>query len=292
MLSMTGFGRGTAQVGQTTATVEMRSVNSRYCEVSVRLPRSLAERDTEVQNLVRQALERGRITVQVQIEQAAAAQVPLRLDVEAARAYARLLEELRQAAGIEEPIRLEHLLAYPDVFVSAETPDEAQAEAWQAVQAALEQAIAGIRTMRRQEGDALQADLESRIDAIERTLGEVEQRAPQRVAEARDRLHKRLEELFADERIDRDRLELEIAILADRLDVTEECVRLRSHLQLFREALRSDTSEGRKLNFIAQEINREVNTIGSKANDAAVARLVVQMKDELEKIREQVQNVE
>lgn len=292
ILSMTGFGRGSAQVGQTTATVEMRSVNSRYCEVSMRLPRVLADREADVQNLVRQALERGRINVQVQVEQATDATLPLRVDAEAARAYAQLLDQLRRAAGIEEPVRLEHLLNYPDVFVADDTSEAAGEETWQAVQNALEEAVAAIRAMRRQEGAALQADLEARLDAIERHLEAVEARAPERVAEARERLHRRLEELFADERLDRDRLEFEIAILADRLDVTEECVRLRSHLQLFREALQSEAAEGRKLNFITQEINREVNTIGSKANDAAVARLAVQMKDELEKIREQVQNVE
>ena len=292
MLSMTGFGRGMAQVGQTTATVELRSVNSRFCEVSVRLPRALSDREAEVQNLVRQALERGRINVQVTVEQASADALPLQVNETAVRGYARLLESLREAAGITEPVRLEHLLAYPDVFISADASADARAETWTAVQRALEEAIAGIQTMRRQEGEALGADLEARLDAIERTLVEVEARAPQRTIEARERLLKRVEELFADERIDRDRIEFEIALLADRLDVTEECVRLRSHLQLFREALRSGASEGRKLNFISQEINREVNTIGSKANDAAIARLAVGMKDEMEKIREQVQNVE
>lgn len=289
---MTGFGRGTAQVGQTTATVEMRSVNSRYCEVSVRLPRTLAEHEGDVQNTVRQALERGRINVQVQVEQAAEDRLPIQVDREAARAYAALLNELRQAAGIEEPVRIEHLLNYSDIFTTDDAPEDRKAEMWCAAQAALQEAIESIRSMRQQEGRALQSDLEARIDAIERLLLSVEERAPQRVVEARERLSRRLEELLADDRLDRDRLEFEIAVLADRLDVTEECVRLRSHLQLFRDALHSEAAEGRKLNFITQEINREVNTIGAKANDAAIARLAVEMKDELEKIREQVQNVE
>ena len=136
--------------------------------------------------------------------------------------------------------------------------------------------------MRRQEGSALLADLETRTHAIEEQLTLVEQRAPERVNGARERLRSRLKDLVEDERIDNDRLEMEIALLADRLDITEECVRLRSHLELFRQSLNSEHAEGRKLNFISQEINREVNTIGSKANDAEIAHLAVQMKDDLE----------
>ena len=288
--SMTGFGRGTAEAGGVEATVEVRSVNNRYCEVSARLPRALAPYEAELQQRIKQAFGRGRITVQVQLEQAAGEELPLQVDPKAARAYAHLLEGLRAAAGIEAPVRLEHLLTFSEVFTTeSQEPDE---RAWAAVSAALDLAIEDLRTMRRQEGVALRADLEARLDALEAALAEVERRAPERVDEARARLYERLNDLLADDRLNPERLELEIALLADRLDVSEECVRLHSHLQLFREALEGDASAGRKLNFLVQEINREVNTIGSKANDAEVAHLAVRMKEELEKIREQVQNVE
>ena len=291
--SMTGFGRASLHHQGTEATVEMRSVNNRYCDVSVRLPRSLAEREADVQAQVKAAFARGRITVQVQLEQTSEAALSIQVDEDAARAYARLLERLREAAGLEEPVRLEHLLRFSDVFTTPNA-DEADTDeaAWEAVQAALEEATEALRAMRRQEGEALQADLLARADAIEAALADVEARAPDRVTEARQKLHDRLQDLLESHRLNEDRLELEITLIADKLDVTEEGVRLRSHLALFREALHSDEPVGRKLNFLAQEMGREINTIGSKANDAEIAHLAVEMKEELEKIREQVQNVE
>ena len=290
---MTGFGRGTAERGATTATVELRSVNNRFCEVSLRTPRALGPYESEIQSQVKAAIERGRVTVNVQVTRSAEEALPIRVNEPVAHAYGALLRHLAAAAGIDEGVRLEHLLAFSDVFT---TPDEDAAavdvEAWEATQAALADALKGLQAMRRQEGEALRTDLALRLDLIERELAEVERRAPERVGEARQKLHDRLADLLGDERVNPDRLEMEIAFLADKLDVTEECVRLRSHLHLFREALGTSAAVGRKLNFLVQEINREVNTIGSKANDAEVAHRAVQMKEELERIREQVQNVE
>ncbi len=290
--SMTGFGRGQAEVGNVAVTVELRSVNNRFCEVSTRLPRSLSEYEAEVQARIKKAFSRGRITVQVQLDESAEASLPIAIDEDAVRAYTGLLNRLRAVAGISEPIRLEHLLQYSDIFEASNSNSDRAEAAWEATTIALDQAIDEMRRMRRQEGTALLTDLEDRIRTIERLVDDVERRAPLRVEEARERLRSRLEDLLSDDRIDRARLETEVAILADRLDITEECVRLRSHLEMFRQALNSEHPEGRKLNFISQEINREVNTIGSKSNDAEIAHLAVQMKDELEKIREQVQNVE
>lgn len=290
--SMTGFGRGKAQVDVVSATIEMRSVNNRYLDVPVRLPRSLATHETEIQSRVKQAFERGRIDVQIDVERTNEEALPIQVNTKAARAYGRLLEELRLAAGIDEPVRLEHIIRYNEIFVTAEEDPAIQAHMWKAVQAALDEAIAGMRAMRRQEGQALETDLRACLAAIENALTDVEQRAPDRTREAQTRLKERLEDLLNDERIETDRLLQEIAILADKLDINEECVRLRSHIDLFREALGSDEPVGRKLNFIVQEIHREVNTISSKANDSDIAHLAVSMKEEVERIREQVQNVE
>ncbi len=292
--SMTGFGRGTALVGGVTATVEMRSVNNRYLDVSVRLPQNLGEHEGDVQVRVKDAFERGRVSVSIQVEKEADADLPVQVNEQAARAYGRLLADLRRAAGIEAPVRLEDLLRYyaNDVFTTAEEDPAVLEQTWEAVQAALDEAVGQLQAMRRQEGTALRADLDGRAEALEARIRAVELRAPLRVEEARLRLQERLDALLTDQRIDPDRLEQEIAVLADRLDVTEECVRLHSHLALFREALATDEAVGRKLNFIVQEIHREVNTIGSKANDAEVARLTVAMKEDVEKMREQIQNVE
>ena len=290
--SMTGFGRGEAQTDGLLIVVEIRSVNSRYCEVSARLPRQLAEYENSIHKLVKQSVTRGRINLQFQIESAQEGGAPVNISRDTVNTYVRLLDQIRDIAGINEPISLSDLLTFPDIVKSLDESTEASEALWSAVKQAIQNALESLKGMRLQEGLALKNDLEERIDIITDRLILVEQRAPERIDESRAKLQERLKEIFEDDRIDRDRLELEITILADRLDVTEECVRLHSHLQLFREALGSDEPVGRKLNFITQEINREINTIGSKANDKRVAHIVVEMKEELEKIREQIQNVE
>ncbi|MBX2821232.1 MAG: YicC family protein [Rhodothermaceae bacterium] len=290
--SMIGFGRGQAQSANASVSIELRSVNSRYCEVSARLPRQLAEYETRIQNLIKQSITRGRINIQLQLESSVEEGLAVTLNQSAVRGYVQLLNTLKETSGIDEPITLSHLLSFPNVVSSIEESTETSEDLWNAIEAAMQKAIASLKNMRQQEGQALQKDLELRLDAIEKGLKDVEQRAPERVTESRNRLQERLLEIIEDDRIDRDRLELEITLLADRLDVTEECVRLRSHLQLFREALTDDQPVGRKLNFITQEINREINTIGSKANDTRMGHIVVDMKEELEKIREQIQNIE
>jgi uncharacterized protein (TIGR00255 family) len=291
--SMTGFGRATAAAGATEATVEVRAVNGRFAEVAVRGPRALAPFEPALVAGVKDALGRGSVTVSVTLQRRAD-EAPLAVDRDAARRYARLLLDLRDASGLspqEAPVTLDHLLRYPEVLAAAAADDGDEQEVWAAVEPALTEALDHLDAMRLQEGRALADDLAHRLDLIEAALADVEARAPLRVEEARARLRTRLEEALADERLNRDRLETEIALLADRLDVAEECVRLRSHLAQFREALAAPEAVGRRLNFLAQEVNREVNTIGSKANDAEVARLAVRMKEELERVREQVQNV-
>jgi uncharacterized protein (TIGR00255 family) len=290
--SMTGFGRGTATVCAVTATVEIRAVNNRHCDVSVRLPGSLTAHEGDVQAHVKQAFARGRFNVNVQVEGEEDAALSIEVDTDAAASYRRLLDQLRDAAGLQAPVQLEHLLHFSDVFTTVDDEEDIDEEAWDAVQVALGEAIEQLRTMRRQEGDALRTDLEARIDAIGEHLATVQARAPKRVETARDRLDERLARLMKDGRIDPDRLEAEVAILADKLDVTEECVRLQSHLDLFREALDNEDAVGRKLKFITQEIHREVNTIGAKANDAPITEHAVKMKEAVEQIREQVRNVE
>ena len=288
--SMTGFGRGTAHVGTTEATVEVRSVNGRFAEVTLRSPRSLNAHEATLVAHVKGAIDRGNATVHVTLGHAEDASSTLRVDVPAARAAAALLRDLRETVGMEAPVTLADLLRY-EVFTTAEATEEDDTDALAAVQAALTDALERLETMRRDEGRALADDLRQRADAIEANLEAVANRAPIRVDEARTRLAERLSELLADDRLDRTRLETELALMADKLDVTEECVRLRSHLTLFRAALDADEPVGRRLNFLSQEFNREINTIGSKANDAEIASLAVSMKEELEKIREQVQNV-
>jgi len=290
--SMTGFGRGEAEEHGYVATVELRSVNSRYCEISPRTPKSISDKESEIQRTIKDEFARGRISVSVQIEEPVSEVAPYRVNAVAVKGYKELLEEVRRAAGIEEPVRLEHILRYPDIMESIDQPEPEDDYAWIATQAALLDACKAMRAMRLQEGDALRKELEDRLNGTEEKLREVERLAPIRVVSTKERLQQRLSEVLDDGRIDPDRLEFEMTMVADKLDVREECVRLDSHLVLFREAIASGEPVGRKLNFLAQEMNREINTIGSKSNDAEMSHLVVGMKEELEKIREQVENVE
>lgn len=289
---MTGFGRGEFSTDGFTATVEFRSVNSRFCEVSIRLPRTIAERESEIQRLVKGVFSRGRINVQIQIELPSDISSEQQINREAAAAYRGLLEELRDAAGLKEPIQLEHILRFPDVFHTVENGGGEADEIWNAVLKALDEGSRKMLEMRRREGEALEKELLDRLTEIETNLLIVEEQAPERLPSARERLRDRLSEIIDDERIDNDRIEFEMALLADRLDIREECVRLRSHIDIFREAVSGDEPVGRKLNFLSQEMNREINTIGSKANDAGLSHVVVRMKEQLEKIREQIENVE
>lgn len=290
--SMTGFGRGTAREGDAEATVEVRTVNGRFAEVSVRGLGELAEHEAAVQKLVKDAIDRGNATVTVSAL-AGSAEGGLRVDEEAATRVGALLREAAQLAGLDaRAVTLADVLRASDAVLVPAPPDPAHAEAaWAAVRAALTDALDRLRTMRTAEGAALHDDLAARIDAIGGLVEQVDARAPVRLEAARQRLRDRLADLADMPDLDPGRLEAEAVLLADKLDVTEETVRLRSHLDQFREALSESGPIGRRLNFLSQEIGREVNTIGSKANDAEITRLSVSMKEELEKIREQVQNV-
>lgn len=289
---MTGFGRAEVARHGITATVEVRGVNSRYLDVTTRLPRLLSQREKDIKEIVRSCVNRGNLVVSVSVEEESDAIAPVAVNKLAAKAYIKLLNDLRKAAKIKEKVRLEHLLKFSEVF---EVPKDEQSDEpeWTVVEEALRGALDGFNTMRRNEGGELAKDLQRRIQWLSETVEKIERLSRERIPEERKRLHERIAQLVADKSIiDQNRLELEIALLADKLDVTEECVRFRSHTKFFLETIANTDSAGRKLNFLIQEINREANTIGSKTNDSEIAHLVVQMKEELEKIREQLQNIE
>jgi len=292
--SMTGFGEGVGTVEGVQATAELRSVNARHLDLKLRFPDALKARESEAQALLKEHFARGRITVHVQLEGADADDaLPVRVDDEAAAAYARLLRRLAAAAELDAPVGLEHLLEFSDVLEHREEMDTPAGEnAWEAAEQALADAVDHLRATRRREGESLRADLQARTDAITERLSQAEARAPERIDERRETLRERLGELFDDERVAADRLEAELAMTADKLDVTEECVRLRAHLEQFQGALGDDEPTGRRLKFLTQELHREANTIGAKANDATLSHHAVAIKEEIEKIREQIRNVE
>ena len=289
---MTGYGRGEAAEGQISAVAEVRTVNSRFLEVSSKLPRTMTLRENDVKELVRAKFARGKINVVLNINYENTSEVPLRINKSAAKGYYKLLGDLRRTLKMREAVTLEHVLKFPEVLEVDEL-DQADDREWTLAGRALGVALQGAAEMRRQEGTELMDDLQSRIHVVETRLGEIERLAGSRLPQHRQKMEERLKELLGDRSvIDAGRLELELALLADKLDVTEECVRFRSHNKFFLEALGDAEPAGRKLNFLVQEMNREANTIGSKAADADIAHIVVSIKEELEKIREQLQNIE
>jgi uncharacterized protein (TIGR00255 family) len=289
---MTGFGRAEVNKNGITVSTEVRSVNSRYLDLTLRLPRNFSQREKELKDIVRSYLNRGNLNITVKIEYDSDDVVPLKVNTAAAKSYYKLLNEIRKAVKLQERVKLEHLLTFSDVLepVDEEETDETE---WELVQESVRQALETLNAMRAQEGSELAADLEKRIRGMDETLNEVEKLSKERIPEERKNLQDRIAELVEDKFvIDQNRLELEIALLVDKLDVTEECVRFRSHNKYFLEALNKNEAAGRKLNFLVQEMNREANTIGSKSNDATIAHMIVGLKEELEKIREQLQNIE
>jgi uncharacterized protein (TIGR00255 family) len=291
VLSMTGFGRGEVTQKGVTGSVELRSVNSRFLEVVARLPRALALRENDVKDAVRQRMSRGKVNVQVTLERETDGSIPVRLNAPMARAYATMLNQLRRTGRIRETVKLEHLLQFSDIFepVSVEASDDVE---WSVAQRALAAALDDLMTMRQNEGRELEKDFRARIGSLERQLDRIQELSAAQVPQERERLRARIAQMLSGTTVDESRLEMEIALLADRLDVTEECVRFKSHLKFFLEAVDAAEPAGRKLNFLIQEINREANTIGSKSSAIEIAHIVVGVKEELEKIREQLQNIE
>lgn len=289
---MTGFGRGEASAGGISVTVELKTVNSRYLDINFRLPQAIQNKELELKELFQKHLERGKVNASVRVDKADTGIPEVTFNDNLVEGYMKMLNDLRQSAGIEEPVRLETLLDFKDIFESREQDEEEIEQIWQLTQQAAESAVEKLMQMRRQEGSQLEEDLNNRVDHIYRMLDVIMDKIEGRSAEIKQDLEQRIQELIDGDKIDPDRLEMEVAILVDKQDITEEIVRTQSHIKFFRQAVNNEQSVGRRLNFLSQEINREINTIGSKANDSEISQYVVQAKESLEQIREQVQNVE
>ncbi len=292
MRSMTGFGLGEVPLGQGRVLAEIRSVNQRFLDIRTRLPREMAELSLFAEQVVRERLRRGRVELVVRTEGPLLASATL--DLARARSVFQQLATLRDelAPGAELPLSI--LGAVPDLFVPPAGPE--LAEVRDAVRRAIESSIVAMETMCRAEGDALLTDLTTRCEVLKKLIDEVAGHSASTRETAQRRLHERLERLLASTEVtlDKGRLEIEVALLVDKSDFTEELTRLRSHLEQLEKVLASGSSEpvGRRLDFLLQEMVREANTLGAKAQDAAISQHVVGMKVELERLREQVQNVE
>lgn len=290
--SMTGFGRGECLTGNQRIVSEIKSVNGRYREVNVRLPKALQGIEDEIRSQVSKVLNRGRIEVSLQLqEEGGETEYQPELNIPLVKAYLKIFQQMREQFGIEEGITIDDLCHMKDVILM-KSREIAMDQVRGSVQEALQKALDSCERMRVQEGQAIETDFLKRLDLIEKLLGEVTERAPCIVLEYQKKLREKILNLSKEVERDEGRMMQEVAILADRCDITEEIVRARSHLCQFRSFLGSEDAVGRKLEFLMQEIHREVNTMSNKGNDASISSRVVEIKAELEKLREQVQNVE
>ncbi len=290
---MTGYGRGDCFQDGFKVTVELSSVNRKQTEIAVNLPREMELLEAQIRDVIHRYIARGRLTVRVSLH-AGASQLAARmhLNVGLARAYARELNRLSRRLKLPGPVTLDHLVRAPGVFQTDEQIAEAE-DFWPAVQRALKQALAAMVRMRGREGAHLGQDLAQRIAVMRHAAAHIQKQAPKVAERYRQQLIQRIEGAgLAVPELEEDRLLKEVVYFADRSDISEELTRLRSHFQQFDDCRKSKEPVGRLLDFLAQEMNREVNTIGSKANDSLISRAVVTLKAELEKFREQAQNVE
>jgi len=288
---MTGFGAGEGAVAGGRLLVEIRTVNHRFFHLSIKAPSALASLETGMRERLRRDFDRGHVTASIRwLESPERGAGSVDLDLERARDIVARLRELQTTLGIAGEPDLAMVTRQPDVLVAG--AGEASEVVWEEVEPVVRAAVTECKAMRRREGDVLLGELLHRLELLEKASAVVAERAPQRLIAERDRLRASVGELIESRKVDEGRLEQEIAYLADKLDITEELVRLQAHIAACREALGEDSPVGKRLGFLAQEMGREVNTIGSKANDAAITAEVVAMKGELEKFREQLENIE
>jgi uncharacterized protein (TIGR00255 family) len=289
--SMTAFGRGEAMADGYRFTVELRTLNHRFCDIRIKLPRRYTDFEEEIKRKLSAHFSRGRIELNVVADETLDKVQHLTVDTELAETYKRLLLDLKDKLGLEAGLSMDTLLYFRDLFVFRED-EESRGQAWEVMETALDQGVKQCIHMRREEGSAIEVDFNERLNQLETLSGEVESRAPLVFMDVRDRLQKRIEELLGQGQVDESRLAQEVAILAERSDITEEVIRFKSHIQQFRDLLKASGPRGRQLEFVLQEMHREINTVGSKANDVEIGQKVIQIKTELERFREQVQNVE
>ena len=289
--SMTGYGRAEDTLNGCTITLELRSVNNRYLDCNVRMPRLYLFAEETIKSRVQNTISRGKVDVFVTLDSTGGEQVQVSVNQPLADGYYAALTQLAERYGLSKDISVSLLSRFPDVLLAEKAEEDVEQRA-QDICSVLDRALADFDQMRTREGARLEADVLSRAARIEELVGKVEERSPQTVAEYRAKLEARMNEVLSNTQLDPARILTEAAIFADKVAVDEETVRLRSHIGQLRHMLEQGGTTGRKLDFLIQEFNREANTIGSKCSDIDIARHVVDIKAEIEKIREQVQNIE
>lgn len=290
--SMTGFGRGENSNKDYSFNIEIKTVNHRYNDIVVRIPRHISFLENSIKSVVKKRIKRGRVEIYIDFEYLNDSYMDVKIEMPLAKAFKRELEKMMVELNIKDEINLSHILMFPDI-IKKEQQDYDEDAIWQCLEPALTLALNNVISMREKEGLALKKDMENHIFKVKENLSIIEEKAPLVPKEYKIKLKSRINELLDDEMdIDEDRLNTEVAFYADKSDINEEIVRLKSHSEQFLDTLNQNSPVGRKLDFILQEMHREINTIGSKTEDLTISNCVIDIKSSLEKIREQVQNVE
>jgi uncharacterized protein (TIGR00255 family) len=288
--SMTGFSSVEAKDKDLAVNVEIKTLNGRYLDINFRMPKFLSQKEFEIRDIVKSLIVRGTVNVSINLKNESTEQKLVLNDSVATECF-NSLKKLNSKLKIKDPVNLENLLHFSDTFFTNEDISLSENE-WRLIKKALTDAMKAIDKMRQAEGQRLLKDFQNRIKKIAATLQEIETLGLNRVPVERERLRQRVALLFESDEIDEQRIQMELVLMANKLDISEECVRLHSHIKFFNESLKLKEPVGTKLNFLLQEMNREINTIGSKADDAEISQKVVGIKEELERIREQAQNIE
>jgi len=287
---MTGYGKCSTGNNKISIEIEVKSVNSRYLDIAMRLPSSLMTREYELREFIKNRITRGKLSVSIQVKNSSdGTDAPL-LDKEKLKSFITLIKEIKKTAKLTEKIKIEHILSNRELLEVNKS--DISDEEFELIKNGLETAIKELKKMKLNEGTELAKDLVKRITSIEAKLNEIEKESALSVKEYYEKLKDRIKMMIEDITSYNDRLEMELAIIADRAEINEECVRLRSHLKFFLQSLEKDEEPGRKMNFLCQEMNREANTISSKSISTKITHNCVQIKEEIEKIREQIQNIE
>ncbi len=289
--SMTGYGRSEAVIDGKKIFCEIKSVNHRYSDYSIRVPRNFGFLEDKVKKLASERVSRGKVDIYIGVEYCESADRKIYLNTELAEEYLKALVELKEQTGLRDDISVMGIARLPDIF-RAERLEEDEDKLWEAVKTVTLSALDEFSAMRQREGERISEDLSQRIEYMRGIAKKIEERSPETVLEYQTKLYNKIKEVLDGKDIDEARILTEVAIFADKVAVNEETVRLSSHFDEFYKIISADEPAGRRLDFLIQEINREINTTGSKANDIEIARYVVELKGETEKLREQVQNVE
>lgn len=290
--SMTGFGRGEFSDDLYSFKVEIKAVNHRYNDISIKMPKHISYLEEKIKGVIKKQIHRGKVDVYINLEYVEESSINVKVDINLAKSYKDALEQLCKELNLEDNIRINNILSMQDI-IKTERKELDEDEIWTCLEGALELAVKDIMIMKVAEGQELQKDMVFHLDNIGEFLNEIEERSPTVVIEYKEKLRERLSNLLDNDIVvDEDKINAEIVYFADKCNINEEVIRLKSHLKQFESILKENNPVGRKLDFLIQEMNREINTIGAKASDVLICQDVVEVKSEIEQIREQIQNVE